>query len=522
VFHLGYFREPTGLTRVNYRDMGPEELGSVYESLLELVPDPQNLAQPHAARLAFVGDDDADASTKGNTRKLTGSYYTPDPLVQELIKSALEPVIADTVKSQSAAAGRGAAAAHRSATRPAAAATSCWRRPAAWPTRWPSCARPAAHPPRPTTATPCATWSAAASSASTRTPWPSQLAKTALWLEAYTPDRPLSFLDHHLQVGDALLGVLDPKVLENGIPDEAYAVLSGDDKETASALKKQNKADLKSWKAIAAGDLFAKTGLATQADAVEHLADDSLAGIEAKRAAWAQAEDEARHSTWRGWPTPTSRPSSRPSCRSMRRASPCRATCGASSTASRAARNGQAATELCRAHGVFHWWLAFPQVRFAAASRSCWATRRGSASSCRRRSSSRPAARWWPWPRTRPSAPSASSGCARACCCTTCSRSRSRRRAVPTQPGRDAALRGASSRPARRRGRELFAHDSGRYPLTGVGDVNTYATLFAESFYQADAPTGRAGFIVPTGIATDDSTKAYFGAISQRGNLPAL
>jgi hypothetical protein len=33
------------------------------------------------------------------------------------------------------------------------------------------------------------------------------LAKTALWLEAYTPDRPLTFIDHHLQVGDALLGV---------------------------------------------------------------------------------------------------------------------------------------------------------------------------------------------------------------------------------------------------------------------------------------------------------------------------
>ncbi|HYN78639.1 MAG TPA: hypothetical protein VES73_12710, partial [Lamprocystis sp. (in: g-proteobacteria)] len=76
IFHLGYFREPTGLTRVNYRDMGPEELGSVYESLLELVPDPRNLAQPQAARLSFVGDPEdaapaaaetgtAQASTKG-------------------------------------------------------------------------------------------------------------------------------------------------------------------------------------------------------------------------------------------------------------------------------------------------------------------------------------------------------------------------------------------------------------------------------------------------------------------------
>ena len=59
----------------------------------------------------------------------------------------------------------------------------------------------------------------------------------------------------------------------------------------------------------------------------------------------------------------------------------------------------------------------------------------------------------------------------------------------------------------------LFAHvkgeDGGRYPLTGVGDVNTYA-LFAETFAQLMAPTGRAGFIVLTGIATDDSTPGVY------------
>lgn len=99
VFQLGWFRTDGGLSRVNYRDMGPEELGSVYESLLELVPDLQGVASPATARLAFVGDDETDASTKGNTRKLTGSYYTPDSLVQELIKSALEPVIAQTVRA---------------------------------------------------------------------------------------------------------------------------------------------------------------------------------------------------------------------------------------------------------------------------------------------------------------------------------------------------------------------------------------------------------------------------------------
>lgn len=63
--------------------------------------------------------------------------------------------------------------------------------------------------------------------------------------------------------------------------------------------------------------------------------------------------------------------------------------------------------------------------------------------------------------------------------------------------------------------------EGGRYPLTGVGDVNTYA-LFSESILQTTAKTGRAGFIVPTGIATDDSTKAFFGHISQTERLASL
>ena len=71
----------------------------------------------------------------------------------------------------------------------------------------------------------------------------------------------------------------------------------------------------------------------------------------------------------------------------------------------------------------------------------------------------------------------------------------------------------------------VFAHvkgeDGGRYPLTGVGDVNTYA-LFAETISQITADSGRAGFIVPTGIATDDSTKAYFGALATSGRLASL
>ena len=67
----------------------------------------------------------------------------------------------------------------------------------------------------------------------------------------------------------------------------------------------------------------------------------------------------------------------------------------------------------------------------------------------------------------------------------------------------------------------IFFRESGRFPLTAVGKLNTYP-LFAETILQIHARDGRAGFIVPTGIATDDSTKTYFGHITQSKRLVSL
>ena len=65
------------------------------------------------------------------------------------------------------------------------------------------------------------------------------------------------------------------------------------------------------------------------------------------------------------------------------------------------------------------------------------------------------------------------------------------------------------------------ADDGGRFPLTGRGDVNTYA-LFAELFATLASRRGRAGVIIPTGIATDDTTKAFFGGITAHQKLVSL
>src|SRR5205085_11031842 len=67
---------------VDYKNLGPEELGSVYESLLEMHP-LINL-EAHTFELTFAS---------GNERKTSGSYYTPTSLIDRLLDSALEPVL---------------------------------------------------------------------------------------------------------------------------------------------------------------------------------------------------------------------------------------------------------------------------------------------------------------------------------------------------------------------------------------------------------------------------------------------
>ena len=525
IFQLGYFRQTTGLTRVNYRDMGPEELGSVYESLLELVPDIQSLSQPHAAKLAFVGDDDIGASTQGNTRKLTGSYYTPDSLVQELIKSALEPVIRQTVQGNPAnpvsallqltvcdpACGSGhflLAAARRLADE-VAIIRAAQNGGAPSPADYRHALRDVV---------------GHCIYGVDKNPMAIQLAKTALWLEAYSPDRPLTFIDHHLQVGDALLGVLDPNILESGIPDEAYAVLSGDDKAVASALKKQNKSDLKSWKAIAASDLFAASTLTAEVNALEQLSDDTLDGIDVKRNAWTVANTHARHSTLARLADTYVAAFLAPKVVDAQKTIPLSGYLWALLRGQGAVDPDldSAADRICRTYSVFHWWLAFPQVAAKGGFSVMLANP--------------------PWERIKLQEEEFFATRSPLVAVAKNKSERGKRIELLRQglllhtlyPDVEAAE--GLSPPNRaemqlylefltaRRGAEaasLYAHESGRYPTTGVGDVNTYA-LFAETLSQLVSPNGRAGFIVPTGIATDDSTKAYFGQVSQSGRLVSL
>lgn len=84
-WHLAYYQESPSqpARRVNYAALDVEELGSVYESLLEYHPSIDNSSQiPHFDLIA------------GSERRSTGSYYTPPEFVAELSRAALDPVIA--------------------------------------------------------------------------------------------------------------------------------------------------------------------------------------------------------------------------------------------------------------------------------------------------------------------------------------------------------------------------------------------------------------------------------------------
>jgi len=63
--------------------------------------------------------------------------------------------------------------------------------------------------------------------------------------------------------------------------------------------------------------------------------------------------------------------------------------------------------------------------------------------------------------------------------------------------------------------------NSGRYPLCGKGDINTYA-VFAELARSIVAPNGRVGLLVPSGIATDNTTKDFFGQLIDADSLIGL
>jgi hypothetical protein len=218
------------LTAINYKNMGTEELGSIYESLLELIPI-LNLDVP---KMTFLGQSNAE-----NERKNTGSYYTPDCLVHEIIKSALDPVIERTLRENpgnpekallalriidpSCGSGHFLLAAARRIAENLASVRSLYG--VVLPESYRAALREVIHH--------CIY-------GVDINPQAIELARMALWLEGYEEGCPLSFLDHHLKVGNSLVGIFDTSYFKYGISPLAYKAQAGDSKDVCMYLASEN------------------------------------------------------------------------------------------------------------------------------------------------------------------------------------------------------------------------------------------------------------------------------------------
>ena len=283
---LGLYQHPeNGQTiRVNYAALNVEEFGSVYEGLLEYEPVFHTSDNP--IEFAFA---------QGDQRAATGSHYTPDDLVQPLIKHSLDYLIADKLKEPDPekalldlrvadiSCGSGhilLAAARRIATELAIVRTGEEQpSPSAFRSAIRDVIRNCIY-------------------GVDLNPLAVELCKVALWLEAHSPGEPLNFLDHHIKCGNAIVGFARREEAERGVPDEAFATMPGDDKDTAALLRKRNKQERKDHEA---GQLPLSPSLQKQLDDIlrgwrdlatlpEHTPDE----IEAKKAryfAFSQSQD---------------------------------------------------------------------------------------------------------------------------------------------------------------------------------------------------------------------------------------
>ena len=187
-------REP-----IQYRDLGVEQLGAIYETLLDYEA---HVVRPPRAR--GRGPALSVSLKRGSeVRKATGTFYTPEPLARYLVRRTLGPLVKDRTPDEilalrvlDPAAGSGAflVAACRFLSQAYEDALvqngDC---------RAGDLGRDDQTSFRRTIAERCLY-------GVDLNPMAVQLARLSLWLTTLAADRPLTFLDHHLLVGDSLLG----------------------------------------------------------------------------------------------------------------------------------------------------------------------------------------------------------------------------------------------------------------------------------------------------------------------------
>ena len=231
-----YFDEDRKVkVRVNYAALNVEEFGSIYEGLLELDP---SIERDISGSLKF-------SYVQGEGRDNSSSHYTPEELVDPLIKSALNPLIekklqeADkehallSIRVCDDACGSGHIllnAARRIALELARVRTKSDNPdPTSFRNAEKDVIRNCIY-------------------GIDKNPQAVKLCKVALWLESHNPGTSLGFLDNHIKCGDTLVGVARVEDIFKTIPSDTFKTYKDSDKKYYAELKKWNDNVIKTQK----------------------------------------------------------------------------------------------------------------------------------------------------------------------------------------------------------------------------------------------------------------------------------
>ena len=490
---------------IDYKNLGAKEFGSVYESLLELHPQLTLDARSFALEISA-----------GNERKTTGSYYTDDSLVDCLLDSALDPILNDAAKGVNPeqaildvkvcdpASGSGhfvIAAAQRIAKRLAATRTG------------------EAEPSPESIRTALRDVMGRCIYAVDINPMAVELCKFNLWLEALDPGRPLTFLDHHIKCGNSLLGAT-PAAMAIGIPDDAFYPIEGDDKAWATALRKKNKIEQKGQTSMLG--LFMEepttsySGLSEKMVALDLMPEGDWRAVASKeniyKALTSSQEFERARLVADAWCSAFvwRKESGAPEAVTQEIFRQLQTNAASINLATRAE-----ISRLSEHYRFFHWELAFPEIfRVPAAGEKPENRLAG-----------------WnggfdvllgnpPWDKVevlerewfaarRPDIAEAKTAAAR-------------KSLIEGLRIEDETLFTSYKQTVRQvDAQRHFFKNSGCFPLCSKGRANLYA-MFAELNRSCMARNGRVGCIVPTGIATDDSTKEFFKDLIQNQQVVSI
>jgi len=497
VRNLTLVEEEHTLKRINYLDLGVEEIGSIYESLLDFTPrvikEEEIIGDSVTAPNSFILD------SRGTERKTTGSYYTPPQLVDELIKSALIPVLEE--KLEKGTDNLEAALLSMKVCDPAcgsgafliAATNYLGKRLAQLRTELDEPSQDDTQRARRDVLQHCIY-------GVDLNPMAVELVKVSLWIETSVKDLPLNFLDHHIKCGNSLIGVTKES-MSKPTSDTTFHLKSGDEKEYVKWVQQKNSEERK-HRTLLEYNETESTELLESFNYINDLNENLFADVKKKKMLYnniinskSWAREKLQADCWCAayyWPLTSNSPP--PPTQAVLRSI-------LSNKIDKLNRETlKHINKLAKKIKFFHWHLEFPDI----ISSGGFDVVLGNP----------------PWERIKlqekewfaNKIPSISKA-----------RTAAIRRKMIQRLERDNLNIYVEFINDKRNSEStsFFIRNSERYPLCGVGDINTFA-VFSELNYTLINDYGRVGCIVPTGIATDNTTKEFFRNIVLNESLVSL